>query len=206
MQNYLSIFPSGYIFTAPMSSLQPVETSHTLLEAVASGNNAAWVKFVSRYQPLLLQRCRQMGLSPDDADCLTQDIFLELFKRLKRFSRQRTGSFRKWLTIIVRTRILDRKRNNRLRTESWPDIDFVESLLPSISESADEAQKDAQVTKLITAIRSNFTDRDWAIFYLTVGEERKPVEVAETIGVTENTIYLTKSRMLKKIRTLYSTP
>lgn len=189
-----------------MSSLQPVETSQTLLEAVANGNNAAWVKFVSRYQPLLFHRCRQMGLSPDDADCLTQDIFLELFKRLKRFSRQRTGSFRKWLTIIVRTRILDRKRNNRLRTESWPDIDFVESLLPNIAEPADQAQKDAQVTKLITAIRSNFTDRDWTIFYLTVGEERKPVEVAETIGVTENTIYLTKSRMLKKIRTLYSMP
>ncbi len=188
-----------------MTKVNSIETSQTLLDAVAKGEDAAWVRFVLHYQPILYNRCRQFGLSADDSNCMTQDIFIELFARIRKFSRRRRGSFRKWLTIIVRTQIIDLRRTERLKFERSVDADFAASLIPSELESA-PAVKSIQMSDLIDSIRSKFSDRDWTIFYLTIGEERAPSEVADALGVSENIVYLTKSRMMKKIRAIYEKP
>ncbi len=186
-----------------MSSINNSETSTTLLRAIAEGDQSSWVRFVEHYRPIIVRRCREFGLSAEDSDCMAQDLFLQLFRRVDAFNRQRSGSFRRWLKIVVQSRIIDALRRQKLPIEHRQDPDFVTGLIPRDLENSAEYEKKLQ--QVIESIRSQFSDRDWTIFYLTVGEERPAKEVALELGVSENSVYLCKSRMLKKLRQKFET-
>lgn len=142
-----------------------------------------------------------MGLTAEDSDCMAQEVFLQLFRRIDGFSRQRPGSFRRWLRMVLQSRVIDNFRKQKLPIDPQASVDFVSCFLPNELEQTDEQKQ--KLAAMIELIRTQFNDRDWTIFYLVVGEERPPREVALEMGVSENSVYLCKSRMLKKLRALY---
>jgi RNA polymerase sigma-70 factor (ECF subfamily) len=188
-----------------MTSTPQAETSTTLLRAVSEGDQDSWVRFVDLYRPVLIRKCREMGLSAEDSDCMAQDVFIELFRRIDKFNRQRAGSFRKWLKMVLHSRIIDDRRRRKIAPELYESLDFVSCLLPEVDEVLQEQKSSAKIHTIIETIQTQFSGRDWAVFYLTIGEERPAKEVAETLEITENMVYLCKSRMLKKLRRTYTT-
>ena len=81
-----------------------------LIERCLRGNQTSCSQLYSRYAGLVrayLQRC---GFGASDADDLTQEVFVRVFKSLKTFSPAR-GTFRQWLGAI--TRNVARKRWRR---------------------------------------------------------------------------------------------
>ena len=49
-------------------------------------------------------------------------------------------------------------------------------------------------------IRNEFSERDWQAFRLVVLDERRPKEAAAILRVSANTVYLVKSRILRRLR------
>ncbi len=184
-----------------MSAYNHSETSSTLLRCISEGDQTSWVRFIEQYKPLLIRRCRELGLSAEDSDCMTQEVFLQLFRRVDEFNRQRAGSFRRWLRLVVQSRVIDNFRKKKVPIDHEANLDFASCLIPE--EVAPESKHRQKIDRMIEMIRTQFSDRDWAIFYLTMGEERPVREVAQELGVSENSVYLCKSRMLKKLRTIY---
>jgi len=85
-------------------------TSASLLERLRRPNDhAAWERFVRFYTPLLNYWARHLGLQPNDAADLVQDVLSTLVQKLPEFVYDRHKSFRNWL----RTLMLNRWRNNR---------------------------------------------------------------------------------------------
>src|SRR6516225_8631890 len=87
-------------------------TSASLLERLRlPTDQAAWERFVQLYTPLLYYWARHLGLQPNAAADLVQDVLTALVQKLPEFVYDRDKSFRNWL----RTLTLNRWRNNRRR-------------------------------------------------------------------------------------------
>src|SRR5262249_40206105 len=87
-------------------------TSASLLERLRGPTDeAAWTRFVQLYTPLLYFWARHLGLQPNDAADLVQDVLTTLVQKLPEFVYDQNQSFRSWL----RTLTLNRWRNNQRR-------------------------------------------------------------------------------------------
>ncbi len=80
----------------------------------------AWNEFHRRYRKLIFGLARSRGLTPEEAEEVTQDVLREVAQRIAGFEHDPTrGRFRGWLMNLTRWRISDRVRR-RPRQELAP--------------------------------------------------------------------------------------
>src|SRR5690349_16061098 len=93
-----------------------------LVERCLSGQDAAWEALVKLHTRRVYSICYRFTNSDAEAQDLTQDVFLRVFKNLKSF-RAGEGLFVVWLTRLTRNLLIDHYRRTRLdrATESLED-------------------------------------------------------------------------------------
>jgi RNA polymerase sigma-70 factor (ECF subfamily) len=79
---------------------------HTIIEKVLAGETGAFRLLVEMYQPLVFQFARNMLRTIEDAEDLTQDVFVAAFQNLRKFDSTR-AKFSTWLLTITRNRCLN---------------------------------------------------------------------------------------------------
>src|SRR5258708_2863267 len=106
-----------------------METSVSLLERLAAApGDDDWRRLLDLYQPLLSAWLARAGVPVVDADDLTQDVLLVVFREVGGFSRRGQGSFRAWLRAILANRIRDYFRSRQHRPTATGDSDFLQRL------------------------------------------------------------------------------
>mgnify|MGYP001589980010 CR=1 FL=1 len=109
-------------------------TSVSLLERLRQpAEQEAWTRFVQLYTPLIYGWARRVGLSPEDASDLVQDVFAALVRKLPEFVYDRTKSFRGWLRTVT----LNKRREN-LRRRNLPGIGSNEASLSDVASPEDD--------------------------------------------------------------------
>ena len=179
-------------------------TSLTLIDRLAGGTNAiAWGRFVELYTPLLLLAwCRQIGLSDTDAADLTQTVFMTLYEKLPEFRYDPSRSFRAWLKTVMmnawRNQVRHRKSQSSISPEAI-DPDLIPDTDPRLQ--LDEAEYRAQlVRRALTLMQEHFEPNTWKACWEFVVNDRPAAEVAAELGITDNAVYLAKSRVLRRLR------
>lgn len=183
-------------------------TSISLLDRAKLRDQAAWSQLVALYAPLVYRECRVMGVPAQDAPDVVQDTFGKVAANLGRFHRDRAGdSFRAWLATIARNSIRDyfKKRAGRpvavggtsmyRRVQELRDLDATESTICRPSDA-----NPSIVQRAIHGIRGEFEDHTWEAFWMTVVDDRSPVDVAQKLGVSIWVVYQAKSRVLRRLR------
>jgi RNA polymerase sigma-70 factor (ECF subfamily) len=178
-------------------------TPATLLVRLRSPNpGAAWERFVNLYTPLLYSWTRRMNIPAEDAADLLQDLFTCLLEQLPSFTYDPGRSFRAWMrTLLV----------NRWRT--WQRRRAVRKIAPGgqerLAEVADrddvpEFEEDEYrrhvVIRALQLMQAEFKPATWKACWEYVVNDRSPEEIAREIGVSVNTVYLSKSRVLRRLR------
>jgi RNA polymerase sigma-70 factor, ECF subfamily len=183
-------------------------TSVSLLDRlrVADPEQHDWQKLDDLYRPLIHQwLARVPGLGDEAAD-LAQEVLVVLIREVPRFERRREGSFRAWLrqvTInVVRNESRKRRRQPTFR------IDAAEGMLQSLADPNSglarewDAEHDRHVCeKLLAIVQADFQPSTWEAFRRCAVEGQPPARVAVELGVSENSVLLAKSRILKRLRT-----
>ncbi len=180
-----------------------VVTSVTLLNELTAGSNDAWTEFVLKYRPWLMKNCRRAGLSEDDAENVIQEVLLTLHRRIGQFDRARRGSFRRWLRLVLRSRVVD---FFRAVSKHRDELAIAAACQPKPGRSRQKAEVDLTVEKKLRfseamkVIRAEFSDRDFEILmrYLAYGQSAE--SIADELGITPNVVYLTRSRILQRVR------
>lgn len=96
----------------------------TLVRECLAGDPQAWQKLVVAQHRRIYAICYRFTGSNSDAEDLTQEVFLKLYKNLGSFDTER-GSFQTWLTTLARNLLVDHFRRNRLeRATSSLDVGF----------------------------------------------------------------------------------
>src|ERR1017187_8257782 len=89
-----------------------LEPDISLLERCLSGDAGGWEELVRVHTRRVYGICYRFVGRDGEAQDLTQDVFLRVFKTLKSF-RATEGSFTTWLTRIARNLLIDNYRRSR---------------------------------------------------------------------------------------------
>ncbi|HET9316338.1 MAG TPA: sigma-70 family RNA polymerase sigma factor, partial [Vicinamibacteria bacterium] len=82
------------------------ETDDDLLGRCRAGDEAAWQALVSRYTRRVFNLAYRFVGRVDEAEDLTQDIFVKVYQSLSRY-RSEEGAFSTWLTTVARNQSID---------------------------------------------------------------------------------------------------
>ncbi len=83
-----------------------------LLRRCLAGDAAAWEDIVHRYQRRIYNICYRFAGSAVDADDLTQEVFIKMYKTLNSYDVER-GAFMTWITTITRNLLVDHFRKGK---------------------------------------------------------------------------------------------
>jgi RNA polymerase sigma-70 factor (ECF subfamily) len=84
-----------------------------LVRRCVAGDPEAWQELVVSQHRRIYAICYRFTGSGTDAEDLTQDIFLKLYRNLASFDVER-GSFQTWITTLARNLLVDHFRRTRL--------------------------------------------------------------------------------------------
>jgi RNA polymerase sigma-70 factor (ECF subfamily) len=128
-----------------MSADQPLETDDidALIRRCLAGDQLAWEAIVRQYRRKVFNVAYKFVGKHDEAEDLTQDIFLKIFKSLDTFDRR--ANFQTWLISVSRNLCIDHYRSVRKERETIDrDVDTSElsAASPGQSQIAALEQRD----------------------------------------------------------------
>src|SRR5215469_4500075 len=170
-----------------------LDQDSSLVERCLSGDDAAWEELVRQHTRRVYGLCYRFTGSDSEAQDLTQEVFLRIFRSLRSF-RSSEGSFVTWLARLTRNLLIDHYR----RTRQERVTGSIEEQLPMLEETvAASARPDGMVAgreaseilqvalqKLSPELRETVILRDL--------QEMEYREIAQVLKVPEGTV---KSRL-----------
>src|SRR4051812_14738033 len=119
------------------------ETIEALIQRCLTGDQIAWEAIVRQYRRKVFNVAYKFVGKHDEAEDLTQDIFLKIFKSLDTFDRR--ANFQTWLISVSRNLCIDHYRSVRKERETIDrDTDTAElsTAAPGQSQLAALEQRD----------------------------------------------------------------
>lgn len=89
-----------------------METDAILVERCLAGDQAAWADLVRAHTRRIYNLCYRFTGRPQEAEDLTQDVFLRIYRTLASFQGTQ-GSFTTWLTSLTRNLLIDHYRKHK---------------------------------------------------------------------------------------------
>ncbi len=175
-----------------------------LCELGKSGRDESWTVFHARYRGVIFGWCLRRGLSPDDAEDLTQDALLKLFQQLPQYRHDPArGQFRSWLKTVVNNALTDFWRRQQRRPERGAGgaalaereggIASPEAAAELSSAIEDQAQTIA--AEVLERVRAKVKETTWQAFYRMMIEQRPAAEVAAELKLSVATVYKANYRI-----------
>ena len=174
--------------TPPSEATGEIEA---LIQRCLQGDQLAWDAIVQRYRRKVFNVAYKFVGRHEEAEDLTQDIFLKIFKSLDTFDRR--ANFQTWLVSVSRNLCIDHYRSVRKERETINrDVDAGELSPASPDESPFEAieQRD-RVTLLRQALAALPESLRKAVLMRDI-QERSYQEIAAALRLPEGTV---KSRI-----------
>ena len=83
-----------------------------LVRRCCAGDAAAWEEIVQTYNRRIYNICYRFAGSANDAEDLTQEVFIKIFQTLQSFD-ETQGAFTTWLNRVARNHLVDHYRRTR---------------------------------------------------------------------------------------------
>ena len=164
-----------------------------LVERCLSGQEAAWEDLVRLHTRRVYSVCYRFTNSDTEAQDLTQEVFLRVFKNLKSF-RAGEGLFVVWLTRLTRNLLIDHYRRTRMdrATESIEDQTAALEENTAAIARTDGVLAGREASELLQAALQKLSPELRETVILRDLEELEYREIAKILNVPEGTV---KSRL-----------
>ena len=182
-------------------------TSTTLLRDLAQDSqHARWGEFAQRYRPMMeaFMRNRFPTVDVDDA---VQEALIALIKvfPVYKYSPEETGAFHNYLTGILRRRALRVIESESRRLNKEQKYHEIEELTSSGGNEDDwslwrESVLEIALQQLLAD--ESINDRTKQVFVRVAVNGEKPETVAQSFGITRNSVDQMKARMKDWLREL----
>src|ERR1700720_3036585 len=83
-----------------------------LVRRCIAGDAVAWEEIVQRYNRRIYNICYRFAGSADDAQDLTQEVFIKMFRTMSSYDVER-GAFMTWVTTVTRNLLVDHFRKSK---------------------------------------------------------------------------------------------
>jgi RNA polymerase sigma-70 factor (ECF subfamily) len=184
----------------------PPETRASLLVKIRDHQNAsAWQDFTDLYTPVIRKTALRMGLQVADVENVVQEVLLAVSQSIDQWlDNPQRGSFRGWLSRIAKNKTLDLLTRKATRPESGPsrEWDAIPAALSSLSSYWDQEYRWELLVRAAKHVREAVAEATWQAFWLSTIENRPIADVARQLGVRQGVVYLSRCRVLDRIRKL----
>jgi RNA polymerase sigma factor (sigma-70 family) len=190
-----------------------IATRATLLHRLKDWQDqASWQEFFDTYWKLIYGVARQAGLNDVEAQDVVQETLVSVAKHMPTFKYDPAiGSFKAWLMIMTRWRILDqlRKRppqegHHRPDGEHLTGTGTAERVVDPASLDLNKVWEAEWEKSLLEAaverVRHRLDPQKYQIFDFYVNKEWAPEKVAQTFGISVNQVYIAKHRVTESIK------
>lgn len=170
-----------------------LDPDSTLVERCLAGDEAAWEDMVRTHTRRVYALCYRFTSRESEAQDLTQDVFMRVFRALKSF-RSGEGSFVVWLTRLTRNLLIDHYRRTRLERAT----DSLDDQLPVLEERgtatahADHMLVGREASEVLQGALGKLSPELRETVILRDLEELEYREIAQVLNVPEGTV---KSRL-----------
>lgn len=170
-----------------------VDPDSTLVERCLKGDDAAWEDMVKAHSRRVYGLCYRFTGRDSEAQDLTQEVFLRVFRSLKSF-RSGEGCFVVWLARLTRNLLIDHYRRTRLERAT----DSIEDQLPVLEERGTAASRTdgmlagREASEILQGALGKLSPELRETVILRDLEELEYREIAQVLKVPEGTV---KSRL-----------
>ncbi|HXF25823.1 MAG TPA: sigma-70 family RNA polymerase sigma factor [Bryobacteraceae bacterium] len=164
-----------------------------IVDRCLRGDETAWEDLVKVHSRRVYALCFRFTGRESEAQDLTQEVFLRVFRSLKSF-RSGEGSFVIWLGRLTRNLLIDHYRRTRLDRAT----DSIDDQLPVLAEkanglaSSDRALAGREASEILQAALQKLSPELRETVILRDLEELEYREIAQVLNVPEGTV---KSRL-----------
>lgn len=164
-----------------------------IVQRCLAGDETAWEDLVKLHTRRVYSICYRFTGRDSEAQDLTQEVFLRVFKSVKSF-RAGEGSFAVWLARVTRNLLIDHYRRTRMERAT----DSIEDQLPMLEQrGALDARTDAMLAgreagELLQGALARLSPELRETVILRDIEELEYREIAQVLNVPEGTV---KSRL-----------
>ena len=166
----------------------------------------AWGQFVEIYSPLVFNFARRCGMQESDAADLVQEVMGEVTKSIARFDYDpQIGRFRSWLYKIAKRTIIRLQQRRKKQPTATGDSETFR-LIANQPDAHDDVQdywdreyQSHLINWAADKIQGQFRAETWQAFWQTSVLERSPQEVASELGMSVGSVYVAKSRVMKRL-------
>ncbi len=92
--------------------MEDVQVVAMLVRRCIAGDAAAWEEIVQNYNRRIYNICYRFAGSADDAQDLTQEVFIKIYRTLSSYDTHK-GAFATWITTITRNLLVDHFRKTK---------------------------------------------------------------------------------------------
>lgn len=177
-------------------------TSVSLLKRLREPNaQTAWERWVELYAPLIYHWGVDQGLTHADAADLVQDVLSILVVKLPEFEYDPGRRFRGWLRTIAVNRIRDLYRRRSAQPHVTAEKPLHALSAAPIESLFEEAEYQSfVVNRALKLMQGEFREETWNACWQLVVDGLPAKVVAENLDISLNSVYLAKSRVLKRLR------
>ena len=177
------------------------QNDNEIISKVLSGDQQAYAGLVSRYQNYVFTLALRFTKNREDAEEVSQDIFVKAYRALADF--RGASKFSTWLYTIVNTTCITFLRKKRLETHSL-DNEKVFEAADSVDSGmranlVEQKSRVAMVNKAISLLNPD----DAEIITLFYKGEQTLEEIAAVLGIEPNTakvrLHRARTRLKEKM-------
>ena len=170
------------------------EEAH-IIQEILDGKTARYEYFLNKYGQQVFALVVRIVACQEDAEELTQDIFLKAFQHLSDF--KATSSFSTWIYRIAYNAAI-----SAARRRTFDVLHLDDALLSNLSDTqVDEALEDESEEQMrrLTAAMEKLPADERAMLTLFYIEEKPLAEIAFILGITENNAKVKLHRIRRKL-------
>jgi RNA polymerase sigma factor (sigma-70 family) len=181
-------------------------SDNEIISKVLSGDQQAYAGLVHRYQSYVFTLVLRFTKNREDAEEVSQDIFIKAYRALADF--RGASKFSTWLYTIVNTTCITFLRKKRLQTHSLDDERVFETADNQDSGmSANQVEQKSRVNMVNKAIQLLGPD-DAQVITLFYKAEQSLEEIAKVLNVEPNTakvrLHRARTRLKEKMETFFA--
>lgn len=160
------------------------------------GDDTAYARIVERYQAQIFSQMWRFSRDPDVQQELVQEVFIEVYKSLKRFKGE--APFLHWIRRIA-TRVGYRYWKYEARRKRLSEALERE---PLFGAHAPEEQEPSEAAESLHRLLARLRPRDRLVLTLMYFEDLSTREIAERIGWNENLVRVRAHRARQRLKKL----
>lgn len=196
--------PTGPSNHLPATS---VLTNTDLLNGLADpSNDAVWHRFVTRYRTPLVAFAKRFGLNQQAGEDVAQETLITFLESYRAGKYQRDkGRLRSWLFGIAMNSVRRASRNamrERVMDGSGESTAFVERIADddaSMSAAWETEWQQAVLRAALDQVRATAAPQTMRAFELYVLEGKPADEVAAEVGISRDSVFQAKRRLMQKV-------